>query len=75
LLLESKSKVVPVLNEAPCREDVWGSRGIAPRILNLSTRWRRVVSFTPRLLCPRRKSPWYPMDGRVGGPPEPVWTR
>jgi hypothetical protein len=30
----------------------WGSRGIAPRIFNLSTRWRRVVSFTPRPFYP-----------------------
>jgi len=31
-------------------EDVWGSGGIAPRILNLCIRWRWVVSFTPRPL-------------------------
>jgi len=30
----------------------WGSRRIAPRILNHDTRWRWVVSFTPRLLYP-----------------------
>jgi len=28
-----------------------------PRILNLITRWRWVVSFTPRPLYPRRKVP------------------
>jgi hypothetical protein len=27
-----------------------GSGGIAPRILNLGSRWKRVVSFTPRPL-------------------------
>jgi hypothetical protein len=26
-----------------------------------------VVSFTPRLLYPRGKSPWYPLDRRLGG--------
>jgi hypothetical protein len=26
-----------------------------------------VVSFTPRALYPQRKSPWYPLDGRLGG--------
>jgi hypothetical protein len=39
-----------------------GSGGIALRILDLGTRWRRVVSYTPRLLCPRGKNFWYPMD-------------
>jgi hypothetical protein len=32
-----------------------------------------VVSFTPQQLYPRGKSPWYPLDRRLGGPPEPVW--
>jgi hypothetical protein len=26
-----------------------------------------VVSFTPRQFYPHGKSPWYPLDGRVGG--------
>jgi hypothetical protein len=46
---------------------VLGSRGIAPRILDLCTRWRWVVSFTPRPLYPQGKSPWYPLDKRLGG--------
>jgi hypothetical protein len=37
-------------------------------ILDLDTRWRWVVSFTPRLLYPRGKSPRYPLDRRLGGP-------
>jgi hypothetical protein len=45
-----------------------GSGGIAPRILNLGTRWRWVVSFTPSPLYPQRKSLWYSMDRRLGGP-------
>jgi hypothetical protein len=36
---------------------ICGSGGIAPRILNLGTRWRWVVSFTTRPLSP--KFPWY----------------
>jgi hypothetical protein len=40
-----------------------GNGDIAPRILGLGTRWRRVVSFTPR-----EKSPWYPLHRRLGGP-------
>jgi hypothetical protein len=44
-----------VLNWAPLHKDVSGSRGIAPRILGLGTRWRLVVSFTPRPLYPQGK--------------------
>jgi hypothetical protein len=46
----------------------WGSGGIAPRILDLGTRWRWVVSFTPQSLYPQGKSTWYPLDRRMGGP-------
>jgi len=45
-----------------------GSGDIAPRILNLGTRWRWVVSFTPRPLYLRGKSPWYPLHRRPSGP-------
>jgi hypothetical protein len=45
-----------------------GSEGIAPLIPDLGTRWRWVVNFTPRLLYSEGKSPWYPLDKRVGGP-------
>jgi hypothetical protein len=40
----------------------WGSGGIDSRILDLGTRWRWVVSFTPQ-----GKSPWYLLDRRLGG--------
>jgi len=33
-----KAKVVPVFNYELHHEDVWGSGGIAPRVLNLGTR-------------------------------------
>jgi hypothetical protein len=49
-------------------ETYWGSGGIAPRFLDLGTRWRLAVSFTPRSLYPQRKSPCYPLDRRLGGP-------
>jgi hypothetical protein len=50
---------VPVLNIVPRHEDVCVSKVIAPRILNLKfgTRWRWVVSFTPRSLYLGGKSP------------------
>jgi hypothetical protein len=35
----------------------WGSGGISPRILDLGTRWRWVVSFTSQPLYPQGKSP------------------
>jgi hypothetical protein len=37
-------------------------------ILELSTRWRWVVSFTCQLLYPRGKIPRCPLDRRLGGP-------
>jgi hypothetical protein len=46
----------------------WGSGGIAPRILDLGTKWRWVVSFMPRPLYSQGKSPRYPLDRRLGGP-------
>jgi len=45
-----------------------GSGGTAPRIINLGTRWRCVVSFTPRPLYPRRKNPRYTLYGKLGRP-------
>jgi hypothetical protein len=38
-------------------EDVWESRCIAPRILNLGTRWWWKVSFRSRPLYPRKRAP------------------
>jgi hypothetical protein len=43
----------------------WGSEG---RALDLAIRWRWVVSFTPRPLYPQGRSPWYPLDRKLGGP-------
>jgi hypothetical protein len=40
---------------------------MAPRILDLGTKWRRVVRFVTRLLYPQGR-PWYPLDRRLGGP-------
>jgi len=45
-----------------------GSGGIAPRILELGSRLRWVVSFTPRPLYTQGKSLWYLLDRRLGGP-------
>lgn len=49
--LVRNGKIVPVLNyEAPHHEDLWGIGVTAPR--DFSTRWRCVVSCTPRSLYP-----------------------
>jgi hypothetical protein len=56
------------LNWAPRHEGVLGSGGIAPRIIDLGTRLRWVLSFTPRSFYPQGRRPWYPLDRRLGGP-------
>jgi hypothetical protein len=65
-----EAKVVPVLfllSTTPWRRiegvEVW-----LHTFFDLGTRWRRVVSFTPRPLYPQGKSPWYPLYKRLGGP-------
>jgi hypothetical protein len=63
-----KGKVFPV-PKYHALKTYWGSGGIAPRILDLGIRWKWVVSFTPRPLYPRSKSPRHPLDLRLGGPP------
>jgi hypothetical protein len=46
-----KYKVVPVLNKAPCHEEILGSGGITPSILNLGTGCRCSSS------CPSHSPP------------------
>jgi len=41
-----------------------GSGGTASHILNLGTRWRRVVSFTSGHFTPKEKAP---LNRRLGG--------
>jgi hypothetical protein len=65
------------LTEHHAMKVYWGSGGIAQRILDLDTRWRWVVSLTPRPLYPRERAPgthW--IGGWGGGPREkfPVTT-
>jgi hypothetical protein len=44
-----------------------GSGCINPRIFNLGTSWRWVVSFIPWPFYPWRKSPWYSLDRMLNG--------
>jgi hypothetical protein len=49
-------------------KEYWGSGGVAPRILDFGISWMWMVSFTSRPLYPQGESPWFPLDGRLGGP-------
>jgi hypothetical protein len=46
----------------------WGVEVYLHAFFDLGTGWRWVVSFTPRPFYPQGKSPWYPLDRRLGGP-------
>jgi hypothetical protein len=46
----------------------------SPTILDIDTRWRRMVSFTPRLLYPYGKSPLVVIGYEVEWAQSPVWT-
>jgi hypothetical protein len=54
----TKVKLSLCLTKHHAMKTYWGSGGIAPRILDLGTRWRSVISFTPRPLYPQEKSLW-----------------
>jgi hypothetical protein len=47
---------------------IWRSGGTAPCILNLGTRWRLVVRFTPCLPYHCGKSPWFQLNWRLNRP-------
>jgi hypothetical protein len=50
-----------------------GSKSIAPPFLDLGTKWRQVVNFTPLLFYPRETTP-VPIKQEAGRAPQPVWT-
>jgi hypothetical protein len=54
-------------NWALRHEGVWEIGCIDPRLIDIGTCWRWVVSFTLRPLYPRGKSPRYALDRRLGG--------
>jgi len=49
----------------------WKGEYTVPLILNLGARWRWMVSFTPRPLYVRQRTPT-PINKEVGWDPEPV---
>jgi hypothetical protein len=58
LVIDKNGKVVSVLflTEHHAMKAYWGSGSRAPRILDLGTRWRRVVSFTPGHFTARERA-------------------
>jgi len=60
--LYNKGKVARVffLTEHHAMKAYWGNGG-TPRILDLGTKWERMVSFAPRPLYLQGKSPCYPL--------------
>jgi hypothetical protein len=63
-----KVKLPLCLTKHHAMKTYWRSGGIAPRILDLGTRWRWVVSFTPRPLYPRERAPGAHWIGGWVGP-------
>jgi hypothetical protein len=64
-----KVKLSLCFNWSPYLEGVLRSGGIAPRILDLGTIWRWVVTCTPRPCYPpppQGNSRWNPLDKRLG---------
>ena len=59
------------------REGVWGSGNVTPPILNLGTRWKSVVTFTPRSLDPpgRISSAHWFGDREWHGAGVDIWRR
>jgi hypothetical protein len=55
-----KVKLSLCLTKHHAMKTYWRNGGISPRILDLGTRGRLVVTFTPRSLYPQGKIPWYP---------------
>jgi hypothetical protein len=62
----SKNCYFAILTEHHAMKAYWRSRGTVPCILDVGTRLRWMVSFMPRPFCPQGKSPWYPLDRRLG---------
>jgi len=50
-----------------CHEGIQDEWRYSSTILNLSTRWRRVVNLTSQPLYPWEKSPQHPLNRRLGG--------
>jgi hypothetical protein len=67
-LYNFEGRIVTVLNYHHAMKTYWGSGGIIPRVLDLGTRWRWVVSFTPLPVYLPGKELLLSLDRRLGGP-------
>jgi hypothetical protein len=63
-----KVKLSLCLTKYHAMKTYWRSRSITPHILDLDTRWKWLVSFTPQSLYPQVKSRWYTSDRKLCGP-------
>jgi hypothetical protein len=68
-IIKKKKNLVILLTEHHTMKVYWGSGGIAPLSLWPRQKW----SASRRLLYPHGKSPWYPLDRRLGGPQSCSW--
>ena len=64
----ANGKFVPLLAAVTCK----GSRGMGLIPLNLGTRWRWLVSFSPRPLCPPQRTS-VRFEWEAGWVPDPAW--
>jgi hypothetical protein len=67
-LLKIKEESVCLTKHHAMKTHWGGGAVIAPHILDLRTRWRWVVSFTPWPLYPQGKISWYPFYRRLDEP-------
>jgi hypothetical protein len=66
-LHKGKSKEVVPVPKHHSMKTYWGVEVQLHVFYDLGTRWRWMVSFTPRPLYPQGDSPRYPFDRRLGG--------
>jgi hypothetical protein len=69
LFVPVKIKVAPV---HAIKAHGGGSGDLVPLILNVGARWRWLVNFTPRPLCPRERI-LVPIEYEVMNVPDSVW--
>jgi hypothetical protein len=67
-IMSTYSRVILILLLLKKRYEDMGEWRYSSTFIDLGTRWRWVVSFTPLQLYPWRRSLWYPLDRRQGGP-------
>jgi len=67
-MIKVKLSLCFLLAEHQAMKAYRGNGGIAPRLLDLGTKWRWLISFTPRPLYHQGKIPYYPLGRSLDGP-------